>query len=94
MAADTSALKYRALLEISEAFIACRDYGRLLHTLWDSLRGVIPFDYLALVRYDRHKQTGWLEAFAGYDDPGVPLRTNLPLEDSPIQVLLTTGEPL
>jgi formate hydrogenlyase transcriptional activator len=92
--ADTSALKYRALLEISEAFIACRDYGKLLHTLWDSLRGVIPFDYLALVRYDRHKQTGWLEAFAGYDDPGVPLRTNLPLEDSPIQVLLTTGAPL
>ena len=93
--ADSSALKYRALLEISEAFIACRDYATLLRTLWDSLRGVIPFDYLALVRYDQQKRSGWLEAFAGYDgDPGVPLRTDLPLEDSPIEILLTTGEPL
>jgi formate hydrogenlyase transcriptional activator len=92
--ADSSALKYRALLEISEAFIACRDYDALLRMLWDSLRGVIRFDYLALVRYDQKRQSGWLEAFAGYDDPGVPLRTDLPLEGSPIELLLNSGEPL
>ncbi len=55
MPADSSALKYRALLEISEAFVACREYGALLETLWDSLHQLIRFDYLALVRYDEEK---------------------------------------
>ena len=64
MPADSSQ-KYRALLEISEAFIACRDYDALLRVLWDSLQRVIGFDYLALVRYDAKKQSGWVEAIAG-----------------------------
>ena len=55
---------------------------------------MIRFDYLVLVRYDQGKQTGWLEAIAGNDDLGVPLRTDLPLEGTPIDVLLATGETL
>ncbi len=86
-------LKYRALLEISDAFIACRDYDGLLQTLWGSLRGLIPFDYLALVRYNPHKNTARLEAFAG-DTSKVPVRTELPVEGSPVQVLIDTGRPL
>jgi formate hydrogenlyase transcriptional activator len=92
--ADPSTLKYRALLETSEAFVACRDYDTLVHTLWISLRPVIRFDYLVLVRYDQGKRSGWLEAIAGNDDLGVPLRTELPLDGTPIEILLDTGESL
>ncbi|MGH9558977.1 MAG: sigma 54-interacting transcriptional regulator [Bryobacteraceae bacterium] len=94
MAAADSALKYRALLEISEAFIACRDYRALLETLWDSLRRVIPFDYLSLFRYDEKTNSGWVEAIAGTSDFGVPLRTELSLEGSPIEVLIAHGRPM
>ena len=93
MPADSSQ-KYRALLEISEAFIACRDYDALLRVLWDSLQRVIGFDYLALVRYDAKKQSGWVEAIAGEIASDVPLRTDIPLEGSPMEILLATGEPL
>ena len=33
-----------------------------------SLRAVIRFDYLVLVRYDPEKQSGWLEAMAGSEE--------------------------
>jgi formate hydrogenlyase transcriptional activator len=92
--ADLSTLKYRALLETSEAFIACRDYDTLLRTLWASLQPVMRFDYLLLVRYDQRKGTGWLEAIAGGDDLGLPLGADLPLEGTPTEILLASGEPL
>jgi formate hydrogenlyase transcriptional activator len=92
--ADPNALKYRALLDISEAFITCRDYHTLLRTLWDSLHDLIRFDYLALVRYDEQEHRGWLEAIAGTDAPSVPLQTDTPLPGSPMQVLLETRQPL
>ncbi len=94
MPADPNTLKYRALLEISEAFIACRDYHTLLRTLWDSLHDLIRFDYLALVRYDAEEHRGWLEAIAGTDAPSVPLQTDMPLPGSPMQVLLESQQPL
>jgi formate hydrogenlyase transcriptional activator len=92
--ADATDLKYRALLEISEAFVACRDSDALLRTLWESLHGLIPFDYLALVRYDPLKQSARLEAFAGDAPPAVPLRTEMPVDGSPVQILLETGKSL
>ncbi len=89
-----STLRYRALLEISEAFIACRDYQALLGTLWGSLHRVIGFDYLALVRYDEQKHSGWLEAVAGSDAAEFPLRTEIPTPGSPMEILLETQQPL
>ncbi len=89
-----SNLRYRALLEISDAFIACRDYETLLGTLWDSLHRVIGFDYLALVRYDEQKQSGWLEAIAGSDALDLPLRAEFPMLGSPMEILLETQQPL
>jgi formate hydrogenlyase transcriptional activator len=93
VSAHATDLKYRALLEISEAFIACRDYNSLLRTLWDSLHALIPFDYLALVRYNPHKQTVRLEAFAG-DDTASLQKSELPVEGSPVQILVDQAGPL
>jgi len=94
VSAPATDLKYRALLEISEAFIACRDYDSLLRTLWESLRALIPFDYLALVRYNKLQRTARLEAFAGDLEGKLPLRQDLPIEGSPVGILLETGGPL
>jgi len=91
---DSNALKYRALLEISEAFVACREYGALLETLWDSLHQLIRFDYLALVRYDEKRNVARVEAIAGDIEPDVPLRTDLRVDGSPMEVLNETQAPL
>jgi formate hydrogenlyase transcriptional activator len=92
--AHVTDLRYRALLEISEAFIGCRDYDSLLRTLWESLHALIPFDYLALVRYDQHKQSARLEAVAGDLAENVPVKTDMPVDGSPVQILLETGRSL
>ena len=47
-----------------------------------------------LVRYDQGKHASWLEAIAGPDDLGLPLRTDLPMEGTPTEIMLATGEPL
>ena len=52
MPADDSALKYRALTEISEAFLGSRDCDALFRSLWDSLRKLIRFDFLLLMLID------------------------------------------
>ncbi len=93
MPADPSTLKYRALLETSEAFITCREIDSLVRTLWNALQPVIRFDYLSVVRYDQGKGVGWLEASAGAD-LGLPVGASLPLEGTPAEIVLATGQPL
>jgi formate hydrogenlyase transcriptional activator len=85
---SASDLRYRALLEISEAFVACRDYGALLETLWGSLRALIGFDYLALVRYDAARETVRIEALAGDLAKNAPIGIDLPVEGSPLEIVL------
>ncbi len=94
MLADDTTRRYRALLEISEAFIACRDYETLLQTLWDSLHKLIRFDYLALIRYDTQKRSSRVEAIVGTGALDVPLRTDLPVDGTPLEILLETQRAL
>ena len=46
---DDGSLKYRALLEISEALVARQECGALFGSLWASLHKLIPFDFLVLI---------------------------------------------
>jgi formate hydrogenlyase transcriptional activator len=94
MSADDSALKYRALLQISEALIACRDRDALVRSLWETLHPLIAFDYLVIMRYDAARRLIILKAIAGMDrhDPDRP--TEWPVEGSPLEVLLQTKQPL
>jgi formate hydrogenlyase transcriptional activator len=94
MSADDSALKYRALLQISEVLIASRDREVLVQSLWETLRPLIAFDYLVIMRYDAARRILTLKAIAGMEhhDPDRP--TESPVEGSPIQVILETGQPL
>ena len=50
---DDSALKYRALTEISEAFLGSRDCDALFRGLWKSLSAQIRFDFKLLTLIDR-----------------------------------------
>jgi len=50
---DDSALKYRALTEISEAFLGSRDCDALFRGLWKSLSALIRFDHLLLTVHER-----------------------------------------
>jgi formate hydrogenlyase transcriptional activator len=93
MPVDDSALKYRALLQISEALIACRDREALIHSLYEALHPLIAFDYLVIMRYDAARHVIHLKAIAGMTRQD-PARTEWPVEGSPVEVLLETGQPL
>jgi formate hydrogenlyase transcriptional activator len=94
MSADDSALKYRALLQISEALIAFRDRDALVRSLWETLHPLIAFDYLVIMRYDAVRRLITLKAIAGLEhhDPTRP--TEWPIEGSPFEIVLQTRQPL
>ncbi len=94
MSADDNALKYRALLQISEALIACRDRDALTRALWDTLHPLIAFDYLVILRYDSVRQCGRLEAIAGKGAIDLPHRDEWPVKGSPLEIMLETKQPL
>ena len=94
MPVDDSALKYRALLQISEALIAFRDRESLTQSLWETLNPLIAFDYLVIMRYDAARQCIILKAIAGKGNLGVTPRSQWPVQGSPVELLLETGQPL
>src|SRR5580700_10880374 len=94
MSADDSALKYRALLQISEALLAFRDRDALVHSLWDTLHPLIAFDYLVIMRYDAARRVIMLKAIAGLDHHNPDHPTESPVEGGPAEIIIETGEPL
>jgi formate hydrogenlyase transcriptional activator len=94
MSADDSALKYRALLQISEALIACRDRDALIRSLWDALHPLIAFDYLVFMRYDAARRLILLKGIVGMDRHDPARSMEWPVEGSPVEILLESGQPL
>ncbi len=94
MPADDSALKYRALLQISEALIACRDREALTRSMWETLHALIAFDFLVIMRYDAARRCVMLKSIAGREKLDAAHREEWPVEGSPVQFLLETGQPL
>ena len=94
MPADDSALKYRALLQISEALIAFRDREALIQSLWETLHPLIAFDYLVIMRYDAARRMVTLKAIAGLEKNDPARLHEWPVEGGPVEVILETGEPL
>jgi formate hydrogenlyase transcriptional activator len=94
MFADDSALKYRALLQISEALLAFRDRDALIHSLWETLHPLIAFDFLVIMRVDTARRCVSLKAVAGRTNIDAPHREEWPFEGSPVGLIVDTGEPL
>jgi formate hydrogenlyase transcriptional activator len=91
---DSAARRYRALLQISEALIACRDRDSLIRSLYDTLQPLIAFDYLVIMRYDAARRMIILKAIAGMDHHDPNRATEWPVEGTPLEIILKTGQPL
>jgi len=94
MAADDSTLKYRALTEISEAFLGSRDCDALIRSLWDSLSKLIRFDFLLLMLIDEATRRVRIETIAGQAPVGASAGQDYPLEGAPSEVVWETQRPL
>jgi len=94
MPADDSSPKYRAVLEISEALIGCRDFDALFRSLWDSLHKLIRFDFLILMLYDETSRSTRLQAIAGEGLVEPLLGRTLPMEGTPAEIVFSTQRPL
>src|ERR1035437_9874394 len=94
MPAHDSALKYRALTEISEAFQGSRDCDALFRSLWDSLRKLIRFDFLLLMLIDQHTRSIRIETMAGEPPLDTPVGRDFPLDGSPSEIAWQSQQPL
>ena len=93
MPSDDSALKYRALTEISEAFLGARDLDALFRSLWDTLRKLIRFDWVVLVLINEKTRSYRIETIAGDVPRGTVVGLEMPLSDSPSEMVWETQEP-
>ena len=91
---DDSALKYRALTEISEAFLGSRDCDALFRGLWKSLSALIRFDHLLLTLIDEHNRSLRIETMAGEPPLDSPVGRDFPLEGSPSELAWKSQQPL
>src|ERR1700739_2338117 len=87
--------RYLALLHASNAIATCSDCSSASEMLMRQLREVTPFDSLHLVAFDKETNapTWSLLAANGQRIDG-PSAHDLPLEDSPIQSVHESGQPL
>jgi formate hydrogenlyase transcriptional activator len=66
----------------------------LVQSLWETLHPLIAFDYLVIMRYDPIRRVTMLKAIAGMDRHAPDHPTEWPVERSPIELILKTGQPL
>jgi formate hydrogenlyase transcriptional activator len=89
---NDSALKYRALTEIAEAFLGSRDCDALFRGLWDSLSALMRFDFLLLMLIDEQSRSIRVETMAG--DLPLEVGRDYPLEGGPSELAWKTQSPL
>src|SRR5580692_11860879 len=91
---NDSALKYRALTEISEAFLGSRDCDGLFRGLWASLGSLIRFDFLLLMLIDEQTRSIRIETMAGEPPLDVPVGRDYPVEGTPTGLAWKSQTPL
>ena len=94
MSSHDSALKYRALTEISEVFLGSRDCDALFRGLWDALGKLVRFDFLLLMLIDEQTRSIRVETMAGAPPVDSPVGRNFPLEGAPSEVVWKSQKPL
>jgi formate hydrogenlyase transcriptional activator len=87
--------RYLALLRAANAIATCSDCSSASDMLIKQLREVTPFDCLHLVAFDKAKNApAWSLLEANGERIHSPSEDTLPLEDSPIQWVHESGQPL
>src|SRR5262249_50932528 len=91
---DDGSLRYRALLEISEALVAPQECGPLFRSLWASLRKLIQFDFLVLIlQQEETSSVAYRMAIAGEDEINAE-DAAIPLAGTPSGLVIETQQPL
>ena len=91
---DDSALKYRALTEIAEAFLGSRDCDALFRGLWESLSPLIQSDFLLLMLPDEQNRSIRLGSMAGEPALDAHIGRDYPLEGGPSGLVWESQSPL
>ncbi|HZT32610.1 MAG TPA: sigma 54-interacting transcriptional regulator [Bryobacteraceae bacterium] len=90
---DSLEARYAALLEVTESIVRHRQLADLFGELNQSLHRLVPFDFIALVLCDAGLKTARLHLVASDQPHQVRVGRTAPVEQSPVGVLLKTGEP-
>ena len=92
--AAATADRYQALLAVSEAIVAHRDFATLFHDLADRLRQVVRFDFLTLVLHEAATNTMRLHVLETSEPILGSTVIVLPVEDDPAGLVWTAQQPL
>ena len=92
--ADSTALKYRGLLDVSESIVSSRDLSELFHDLAEKLRLMVDFDFVSVILYDEAHNVMRFRLV----ESRIPLLIDppqvMPFEQTPGAVVFRTGRPL
>lgn len=88
-----SAQRYRALLLVTDAILQHKDLAGLFHELGTRLHGIVNFDSLLLLLPGQHGDTIRLHVLESSLPSTVPLGYELPIENTPAQLVLKTKRP-
>ncbi len=87
--------RYRALLGVSTAIASQPDLQAVLHSISALLSKVIPFDSIALLLLNQHKQTTQLYALVpGDHNPVIESGTEAPFNDTVLAAALENQQPV
>jgi len=87
--------RYRALLSVSTAIASQPDLQAVLHSISALLSKVIPFDSIALLLLNQHKQTTQLYALEpGVHDPGTEIGIEVPFKNTALAAALENQQPI
>jgi formate hydrogenlyase transcriptional activator len=86
--------RYRALLEVAEEIAVHRDLSTLFHSLAETLRGLVHFDYLNLVLYDPVRNRMRLHVLEPPEAGPVPAGIEFAVERSPAGWVVENQRPL
>jgi formate hydrogenlyase transcriptional activator len=86
--------QYQALLSVMEMIVAHRDLQAFFHDLAERLRKVVPFEALALVRYDAKTNLMQRHVYEFVDPQPVDPPRAFTVEEDPGGLVLQTQEPL
>jgi formate hydrogenlyase transcriptional activator len=92
--ADSLALKYQGLLDVSESIVSYRDLSELFHDLAEKLKQVIDFDLVAVILYDQAHNVMRFRLVETRLQILIDPPQALPLEQTPASIVFKTGRPL
>src|SRR5690348_10862827 len=90
----TAAERYQTLLDVAESIASHQQVSSLLVDLGRALRRIVDFTGMTLTLYEPESSSVQLIAFNTPFEAPVQIGTRLPVELTPVSIVLATKEPL